>query len=486
MSDRPTLHRAPDRGATQHRFGRVAPGTALLVAVLAATAPATAQGFGGRGGGVEAERKIVDQFDRDGDERLNDAERAAARASLGQGGGGSRGWRGSGRGVQAGSPGARLTPADVRAYGDEPLYDTGTLRTIFLTFANADWEEELASFYNTDVEVPATAVVDGVTYRDVGVHFRGASSYRMVPAGSKRSLNLAFDYVNEDQRLGGYRTLNLLNANNDPTFLRTVLYSEIARKYIPAPKVNYVRVVINGESWGVYPNAQQFNKDFLRDFYPSDDGARWKVPGSPGGRGGLEYLGTNVEAYRRLYEIKSKDDPESWGHLIELTRVLNETPLDRLEAALAPILDVDGTLKFLALEVALANSDGYWARASDYDLYRDPEGRFHVIPHDMNEGLGAGGRAPDPLVGLDDATKPLRSRLLAVPALRERYLGYVRDIAQRWMSWETAGPIVEQYRSVIAADVATDTRKLYPTEQFDSGVASLRSFLEQRRASLLD
>ena len=46
--------------------------------------------------------------------------------------------------------------------------------------------------------------------------------------------------------------------------------------------------------------------------------------------------------------------------------VLNETPPASLEAALAPMLDVDEALKFLALEVALVNSDGYWARASDY------------------------------------------------------------------------------------------------------------------------
>ena len=36
----------------------------------------------------------------------------------------------------------------------------------------------------------------------------------------------------------------------------------------------------------------------------------------------------------------------------------------------------------------------------------------------------------DPLVGLDDTRKPLRSRLLAVPALRARYLDHVRTIAR--------------------------------------------------------
>jgi len=33
---------------------------------------------------------------------------------------------------------------------------------------------------------------------------------------------------------------------------RSVLFLEVARDYIPAVKANFVRVVINGESWGVY------------------------------------------------------------------------------------------------------------------------------------------------------------------------------------------------------------------------------------------
>jgi spore coat protein CotH len=416
----------------------------------------------------------------------------------------------------------------VKSYpASADLYDPTVLRTVFLQFENADWEKELAAFHNTDVEVPATAIVDGRTYKDVGVHFRGMSSYMMVPETLKRSLNLSFDFVHENQDVGGYRTLNLLNGNGDPTFVRAVLYSDIARQYIASPKTNYMRVAINGESWGVYVSAQQFNKDFTRDFFGTTEGARWKVPGNPGGRGGMEYLGEDPAAYKRTYEIKSKDDPKSWASLIRMFKVLNETPPEKLEAALSPLLDIDGTLKFLAIENALVNSDGYWARASDYSIYQDPKGRFHVIPHDLNEGLadegggrgfpmpppgvgppggpggfggpggpgrgrGMFGRATvelDPLIGLDDASKPLRSKLLAVPALRERYLGYVRDIATKWLDWNTLGPRVKKYQALIAADVKADTRRLYGFEAFETDIDghehSLKSFVERRRAFLL-
>jgi hypothetical protein len=483
-------------------------------------------GFGGPGFGgppTSEDRELVQQFDADGDGRLDAAERARAREFLAQEEAAGRGPRRPGGGRRGGPPGmggeegpaprpgARLTPADVQSHPDAPLYAPDVLRTLFLDFESPDWERELAAFKDTDVEVPARLTVDDRVYEGVGVRFRGASSFFMVGEGRKRSLNLSVDYTHEDQRLAGYRTLNLLNSNTDPTFLRTVLHHHIAREYLPAPKANHVRVVINGESWGVYVNAQQFNTDFTRDFFQTTKGARWKVPGRPNGRAGLGYLGDDPGPYRRLYSIRSKDAPQSWAALIRLCKTLHETPPDRLEAALRPLLDVDGVLRFLALDNVFINSDGYWTRASDYNLYLDPQGVFHVIPHDVNEtfapaggpgmgrgprGGGPGGRGVelDPLAGADDPDKPLLNRLLAVPALKARYLAYVREIAGTWLDWEKLGPLARQHRAVIAADVQADTRKLYSTEAFrsrfdhDTGgdrEMSLKTFAEKRRAFLL-
>lgn len=468
--------------------------TALAAAAIAAAFQTSGRAQFGpaqSGGGNGPEAQVVAKYDKDGDGRLNRAERAAVRAAMaGTVTAGPRGRRG---GATA-SPGPKLTAADVRPpYPRSNLYDLATLRTIFLQFEEADWEEELAFFFNSDVDVPATMTVDGRTYRDVGVHFRGASSFRNTPAGFKRSLNIAMDYAHGDQDLGGYRTLNLLNVNNDATFLRGILYTEIARHYVPTPRMNHVRVAINGESWGVYLNAQQFNGDFIREWFKPAGGARWKAPGSPRGRAGLEYLGEDVAAYKQIYEIKTKDDPEAWAALMRLCRLLNTTPADRLEAALAPILDVDATLKFMAVEIAMANPDGYWTRASDYNIYRDTTGRFHLIPHDVNEALGGEGgsrRATlDPMAAAADPTKPLYAKLLAAPALRQKYLSYVREIAEKWLDWNTLLPIAKASHALIAADVTADTRKLYDNAGFAAGVADagnpLKAFIDARRAYLL-
>ncbi|WP_437192972.1 CotH kinase family protein [Planctomicrobium sp. SH527] len=604
------------------------------------------EGFRGQRGGPpgmmnRADRKLLDKFDQDGDGMLNSEERATAREAIkndpslqsrgfgpGRGGpggggpgrgpdggpergpgrqemgpgggppggfpggpppGGFPGGPGGGRQREPGKPGEKVDPKDVpAATGD--LYDPTVFRTIFLTFESPDWEEELASFYKSDVEVPATLMVDGHVYPNVGVHFRGQSSYFTVPAGSKRSLNISVDEWNKDQRIQDYKTLNLLNSNDDPSMMHAVLYLDVARQHIAAPKANLVRLVVNGESWGVYTNVQQFDKVFAKQNFKEDTGARWKVQGSPGGRGGLEYLGPEADPYKQIYTIKSKDKAADWNALIHLCKVLNETPADQLESALEPILDVDGALWFLALENALINADGYWVRASDYTIYRDSKGKFHIIPHDTNEsfqvaggpgmggppGMGgrggrggmrggppggefgpgggfgpggppgpppgadrrdgppqfeanprdggprdggprgqfpggpggpggmAGGRNGielDPLVGLTDTTKPLRSKLLAVPELKERYLKYVRELAQNDLDWKKLGPKVDGYAKLLSDAVEKDTRKLSSTSAFHAAVAStsssaggeqggrpqlsLKSFADQRRTFLL-
>jgi hypothetical protein len=534
-------------------------------------------GFPGRGPGGgpgmgpnQPEIKLADEFDSDENGYLDPAERKLARAALAERGG-NRGMRGPGgmRGParEPGTAGEKVSAADVIFHPDAGLYDSDVLRTVFIEFDTEDWEEEMAAFKLTDVEMPATVTVDGESFPLVGLKFRGQSSFSHIPSGSKRSLNLSMDLVDGDQRLYGFKTLNLLNCNGDPSFLSSVLYSQIAKNYLPVPRANFVKVVIHGESWGIYCNVEQFNKDFIKEHFGTDAGARWKVPGSPQADGGMRYLGDEIEPYKQRFEIKSRDTERSWLALVNLCRVLEQTPSKELPAALEPILNVDGLLRFLALDVATVNSDGYWTRASDYSLYLDTGGMFHVIPHDMNEaftlsarpgggrpgGFGPppgfpGGRPPgglpggeragppggnpgaepipgfgpppgggfggpggrrrgmrggpghgsvdlDPLLDLENDRMPLRNRVLAVPAYREKYLRYLRTIADIDFDVARMVAFIDDNRALIINEIKADTRKLSSFDAFlgalniplDDAPApgNIYQFLEQRRTFLL-
>lgn len=95
----------------------------------------------------------------------------------------------------------------------------------------------------------------------------------------------------------------------------------------------------------------------------------------------------------------------------------------------------------------------------------------------------------DMFTGINNPARPLLSKLLAVPALKARYAGYVKDIAQRWLDWKVLGPMVAKHRALIEAEVMRDTKKLTTNEQFTSSIdgetASLKAFADQRRTFLL-
>jgi len=493
-------------------------------------------GFGsggaGPGGGAMMRNTIelLERFDQDKDGMLNRQERAEARAFLkeqrasGKGGprpggfGGPGGPGGFGRGFGGeteGSPpqsGQLLSPEDVAWHPDAGLYDPHVLRTLFFEFEDKDWEESLEDFAGTDVRVPAKLIVDGKTYANVGLQFRGNTSLHGVPRGKRRSLNVAINYADKKQRLLGYRGFNLLNSSSDPSFLRVVLYDHIAGQYGPAPKANLVRVVINGESWGIYVNEERFNRDFARDWFAEENGVRWRAPVNFSGSSALVYLGESEATYRRLYQMKGAKQKQGWLDLIGLCKQLEQLPDDKLETELDRVLNIDRALWFLAVDNVLMDDDGYFSRGSDYCLYQDCAfGRFHLVSRDNNETFrfgggfggpggfgGSGGAARDPLGMIDAKERPLIRRLLSNRNLRARYLAHVRTIVDEWLDWSVLGPVFEAYRAMIVEDVLADAHNPSTfAEFFDSDIAEesgggpfgappgLKKFVEARRDYLL-
>ena len=337
--------------------------------------------FGGGRRGPRPPEKLVAQFDKDEDGKLTGTERQAALDTR---------------------DGGNVTPLnestlkesvqnDVQsslasAPEDSPsLYDAYTLRTLYLRFHHEDWYEQMNAFYRTDIEVPAELIVDGKVYPEVGVHFRGSSSYFTVNS-EKKSFNIAVDYAEDGQRLYGYKTLNLLNGHVDASFLREVLYNRIAYDYIPAMKTNLVKLVINGENWGVYINLQQYNKDFLAEWFGTRDGIRWKI--GPGGGGALTYSGETPERYQEAYQLKTNNVENPWEDLIRLCKMLDDTTSDaELAENLPALLNVDQVLWQLAVSNVFMDDDSYIHKGGDYTIYQDVNGRFHLVPHDNNESM---------------------------------------------------------------------------------------------------
>jgi len=410
----------------------------------------------------------------------------------------------------------------------QDFYDETVLRTLQLEFSQADWWSQLEANYATDENILATLIVDEQVYADVGVRFRGNTSYQRVNS-EKKPFNIEIDYTYEDQRLMGYKTLNLINCNGDPTFMREVLYSNTCRRQIPSAKANFVILEINGENWGVYANVQQLNRKFIEDWFPSNNGTRWRAQGTMDGGGGdnpgpppggddenpgppagggrppvgneipnagdgggvtngvaaLTWQGSDTTVYEVVYELKNTNQDDPWIPLIQTCDVLNNTSLEELPDVLDTVLNVDRALWMCAFEIIFSDDDGYVnKRGSDYCLYYEPEtGRLHLMQYDGNECMSQ--EAWSLFYREEDAVVPLMSRLMAVDAYRQRYLAHARTILASFLTEESLFGTIDAYHSLIEAEVEADDKKLYSNQAFVSGIEELKEFVRNRRISLL-
>lgn len=371
-------------------------------------------------------------------------------------------------------------------------YDSSIIRTIYLDFPNANFWSQLQANAMSQTEIPAVMTVDGITYDTVGVRFRGNTSQQ--GAGQKRSFKISVDYKNPNQDLMGYNTLKLNNGNQDRSHLREVFYLHQIRKHVPAAKANYVRLFLNNSDWGIYPNIQQMNKDFLGEWFLSNDGANWRAErpsGMPGpwgdGTAALNYLGPDTATYKTYYTLKSSDILMPWDNLVNVCSALNNSG-SNIQNTLPSTLDVDRALWFLASEIAWTDDDSYVMKGKmDYYAYYEPEtGRFAPMEYDGNSTMVLADTASwSPFYNASNANYPLLNKLLAVPEWRQRYLAHMRTIIEEEMDTASCFAMLNNYKAQIEALVQADPKKIYSYNQFLNEQNVLKRFITARRRNLL-
>ena len=382
------------------------------------------------------------------------------------------------------------------------LYDEGEIKEIRLYFNQANYWTLLTQNYNSKTDLLASLKFGGETYDSIGVRFKGQTSYGMGGSSQKKSFNITMDFVRDGQQLEGYKTLNLNNSFEDASFMREVFYYHLLRNHAPAAKANFVRLYINDQDWGIYQNVQQLNKDFLKEWWVSNDGSNFRADsptstfgGGPGGGGGpqwgdgtaaLNYLGEDTTLYQKYYTLKSTDSAYAWDELIEACMVLNQAEISTMTTTLAPYFDLDKILWHLAGEVLFADDDSYIYKGKmDYYLYRDAEtGRITTFDYDGNSVMKNQNVNWSPFYNEAKVNYPLMNRLLKNTHLRQRYLAHLRVLINEYFDETTSSALIDKYASLIDAAVQADPKKRTTYTQFTAELLVLKNFIKNRKTTL--
>ncbi|HEX5111636.1 MAG TPA: CotH kinase family protein [Saprospiraceae bacterium] len=389
-----------------------------------------------------------------------------------------------------------LSRGDQLASG---LYDRNIIRDVHINFPQANYWTQLTNNYATETYLLASIIIDDVTYDSVGVRFRGNTSYQMTGQSQKKSFAVATDFVREDQRIMGYKNLKFNNGHQDASFMREVLYNRMAKKYTPIAKANYIHLFLNDVDWGIYPNIQDVDKTFLKEWFLSNDGAKFRATvegqgpgggGGPGwgdGTGGMNYLGTDTAQYKKYYTLKSSDVDSSWQKLIHACQVLS-TATSNNKDDVKEALDIDKILWFLAAENIFADDDSYIMKGKmDYYVYYEPETALTFpLEYDGNSAfLTDATTSWSPFKNVTNVNYPLLNKLLNIPEWRQRYLAHYRTILNETFTTANANAIIDSLDSQIKALVAADTKKLYSTNQYTNAIPALKTFVSNRRNYLV-
>jgi len=417
------------------------------------------------------------------------------------------------------------------------FYDDSEIKTIYLYFDQEDYWEQMHDNYCDKINIPATLIYEGETFNEVGVRFKGQTSYANTNGGGngggpggggpgggnvdtdKKSFNIELDWVN-DQDIDGYETLNLNNCYQDPSFLREFIFEKLSRKYIPAVQVNFVELVINDESWGLYPNIQQLDKKHAGEWFFDNECSRWRAEdpnstapgcGEPGGGGGpggggpggggpggggpnfgagtssLNYLGEDTINYLDHYTLKKSYIEDPWQSLVLACNVIDN--IDEYEdpyTALNQHLDLDATLWHLANEIIFSDDDSYIHKGGmDYYIYYDTyNGRILPIEYDGNSVFGNQNTNWSPFYNENDTDFVLMNKLFAIPELRQRYLAHFRTILTESFNVYYINSLIDNYADFINQSVYDDPQKIYSYNEFLNEIEDLKEYFSDRSSYL--
>ncbi len=350
--------------------------------------------------------------------------------------------------------------------------------------------------------------VDGKTYKNLGVRYKGNASYMAAARGLKRNFKIELDHYDDEMRFQGLKTINLNAGAMDPTKGHEVLsYAVFRAAGVPAPRTAFVEATLtvpgkyDKEYLGVYTMVEQVDKTFLKDRFKNNKGVLMK----PEGLRGIEYLGEDWDRYKARYKPKHDPTLKEAKRVIDFARLVNKADDEQFRKEIASYLDVDEFLRFVAVNSLVVNLDSAFTMGHNYYIYLNPAtNKFVFIPWDLDLSLAGFPMMGTPEQQLDlSLTHPyfgenkLIDRLMAMKDVNEQYQKLLKELSATCFAKEKLLKDVDAVERTIQdllvkEKKATEARKEPtgggfggPGGMFGRTPIDLRTFVEKRTASVV-
>lgn len=267
---------------------------------------------------------------------------------------------------------------------NKKLFNEDTVTTIDITMDEEDWEDLLANPLDEEYK-EASVTINGETISNVAIRTKGNSSLTSVAqSDSERySLKVDFNHYDSTQSYYGLTKLNLNNNFSDSTQIKEfVSYELMEQMGIATPSHAYMKVMVNGEYYGLMLGVEAIDETFIAQNYNTAKGYLYK----PDGTGSdLVYISDSLKDYEGI-EVKMNEDSIEDSHLISMIKAINEGK------GYEEFLNTDQMLRYFAMNTALVSLDSYQGQMKhNYYLYEDENGVFSILPWDYNMSFGGFG-----------------------------------------------------------------------------------------------
>ncbi len=380
--------------------------------------------------------------------------------------------------------------ADV---GADAFYRVDQVQSIYLRVTEEDMRRMLAALPER-VYVRASFRWRDISVENVAIRFKGNSS-SSPSQQHKRSFLIKFDEYADGQRFLGLRRVALDNGVQFGSVFSEPLITEILRdQRIKTPQCNYAKLFLNDKYQGVYVNVERIDQAFIEHHLPDPKGLLFKVDeGGPGAN--LQFLGDDPSSYERTFEPETKSAKKGLPRLVELIKRINQSPEKDFAASMESQWELNDFLRTTAVLLFSGAFDQLtgW-QPHNYYLYLDgKQGRWRYLPWDLDVGFCenafgqihvlADWNAAWPVAG--DLPNPLLERIVADPALLQRYRDMARIILDKYFEPERLCAILDKRYALIKADLLADPfphrRVTNPGDQsYDDIVASMKTFIRKR------